>query len=252
MKEVALGLFTILFVGLFGGSMSVCGQDRSLSQLGQTRITMHEENEPLWSVLATLTVKYKIPIGLEESLLDRDHDEYELISNIPSLGVNGRDVVSSGTNRVESHFFTIDADNEKLEKVLDMIVAQMKNYDWEINDDVVNIYPIKGRDKRLSEFLDLRIKKFTLKERSYIFLIRTKLFELPEVTGFLADNNLNFSDMRGDLNFLERRIDAKFEFSNLTMRELLNRITKIKKGGWTLKWSDVAGSKEKEFLEIEI
>jgi hypothetical protein len=96
------------------------------------------------------------------------------------------------------------------------------------------------------------VKKFTLKKNEPIFLVRTKIFELPEVIGFLSENHLKSSMMKGDFNFTTRPFPVELDFSHLTTRELLNKTTKVKRGGWILKQSDVVTSTENEFIDIEI
>jgi len=49
-----------------------------------------------------------------------------------------------------------------------------------------------------------------------------------------------------------RTIDEEMNFSNPTFRELLNKVTKIEKGGWILKWKWVSKSTGKELIDIDV
>lgn len=42
----------------------------------------------------------------------------------------------------------------------------MNNYKWEIVDEVVNIIPVAGRDPILEEFLNVKIKNFSIVQSS--------------------------------------------------------------------------------------
>jgi hypothetical protein len=239
-----------------------------LSQLKDKRITIKMEKQPLGKVFRHLIVNYDVPIGFEESILDRDHNDYEFETNLPYPGektyesLNGSTRITIQKERgfiVEKHWFTVNAEDEKLEDVLNSIVGQMNNYKWEINDGVVNIFPIKGRDERYKRLLDVNIKNYNLEIENHnsktgmaIFEIRNRIFELPEVIEFLNENKFYYSDYRESIDNHDRKLFVEVNFSNLTFKELLNKITKIKRGGWILKTNDLFGTKEKEYIEMRI
>jgi hypothetical protein len=65
-----------------------------------------------------------------------------------------------------------------------------------------------------------------------------------------------FFGFRGGLGAMKeaqygRTIDAEMNFSNLTLRELLNKITKMKKGGGQLRWIRTRDS-GRELIDIDI
>ena len=72
------------------------------------------------------------------------------------------------------------------------IVRQMKNYKWEINDDVVNIFPTKGRDEKFEELLDIKNYQVYFSEK--VKVVRDIQLEyikvLPELIKFISENNL--------------------------------------------------------------
>ncbi len=80
---------------------------------------------------------------------------------------------------------------------------------------------------------------------------------LPEFRNFMNENNFHFSNIREGTNFVikaqyGRTLNEEMDFSNLTFRDLLNKITKIKKGGWILKWRYVLKTTGKELIDIDI
>lgn len=238
---------TILFLV---GTFCVSGQ-KNMSDLENKRVTIKMKDKPLRAVLGYLIVNYDVAVGFEESTLDSVHNDYDFIINQPFADPSRKRYIS-GFTPIKQHWFTIDAENERLEDILNIIVGQMQNYKWEITDDVVNIFPSQGRDKRYEELLNLKIGDFTLKKPAPILMIRTKLFTLPEVISFLKEIKINSSFNRSDFNFNNRKLGVELNFSNLTFRELLNKITKIKRGGWIIKKDDVHGSEEKEYIDIQI
>ena len=148
---VILNCIIILLAGVF----CALGQETA-SELKDKKITIHKENASLSEIFSELIVKYDVAIGFEGSTLDNDHTDYLFKTAVP---YKLKEVVFvDGEIPIEKYWFTINADHERLEDVLNEIIPQLKNYKWEINDDVVNIIPIKGRDKRYQALLELNIK----------------------------------------------------------------------------------------------
>jgi hypothetical protein len=246
-KKLAIVILNCAII--FAGAFYAFGQEK-VSELKDKRVTIKMDNKSLGEILYHLIVNYDIAIGLEESTLDSEHTDYLFKTNLPY--VNKQSNIRDGVIPIKNHWFTINAENQRLEDVLNVIVKQMNNYKWEINDDVVNIFPVKGRDERYEKLLELNIKNFILEKPVRIFSIRTKILALPEITKFLDENKIFSSANRGFLENLSRKLDVEINLSNLTFRELLNRITKIKRGGWILRKNYLFGSKEKEYIEIDI
>lgn len=249
-------IFTVIFSA---GIICVLGQENS-SDPRNKRITIKMENEPFGDIIDYLIKNYDVAIGFEESTLDTNHNDYEFETNLSvsrkMIDSNSNVQISVSSNRVykvRENRFTINAENEKLEDVLNKIVKQMKNYKWEINEGVVNIFPIRGRNSKFEKLLETKVSKFQLEKNQRISLIRTLLFEMPEFKDFLLKNNLFILRNRsGLLEKLFRPIPAELNFSNLTFKELLNKITKIKRGGWIVKKSGQYGEKGKQYIDIDI
>lgn len=230
------------------------------------QITIKMEKQPLGLVFRYLMENYDIPIGFEQSILDRGHIEYSFDTNLPAVATHKQQnadgsvkmsTTSESAFNAKSHPITLDFENGTLKDVFDQIVKQMENYKWEINQGVVNIIPIKGRDERFEKLLELKIKKFTFEKGKTVQDIAANIASLPEFRSFLKENNFHFSDFREGMNFVRkaqygRTVDSAMDFSNLTFREILNRAAKIKKGGWILKWRYVSKTTGKELIDIDI
>jgi hypothetical protein len=230
--------------------------------LKDKRITVNMENKPLGYIFHRLVVNYDVPIGFERSETDRGNSDFDFTTIVPSSEkvFKNRDKNATITVKIlpvfkaKKHFFTIKAVDKSLEDVLNIIVQQMEGYRWEINNDVVNIFPIVGRDRNYEKLLKMKIAKFNLGEREITGLIRNKLFALPEFSDFLNENNLNVdtTSSTADPDNLFRFVPNGISFSNITFKELLNKITKIKRGGWILKQHNFAGKKDEEYIDIDI
>jgi 2-hydroxy-3-keto-5-methylthiopentenyl-1-phosphate phosphatase len=164
---------------------------------------------------------------------------------------------SEAAFKTKLHPITLNFDNGKLKDVFDQIVKQMENYKWEINNGVINIIPVKGRDERFEKLLGLHIERFTFEKGKTVEDITTNIMLLPEFRSFMKESNLHFYGIRTGVSFVikaqyGKTVDEEMNFSNLTFRELLNKITKIKRGGWILKWRFTSKKTGQEYIDIDI
>lgn len=248
MKKKTLIIVLNLIVVLSVGISDNFAQENS-TDLKDKKITLKLKNKPLSFVFRDLMLKYDVPVGMEGSTLDNDNADYVFNPNLP-YGQNMQNI--DGYYDVKDHLLTVDFENADLETVLDEIVKQMKNYKWEINDEVVNIIPIKGRDERYEKLLAINISNFSFQKNFSIGQIRNNILDLPEVQTFLSEQKIFSTKWRAFVKNASRKLPVGMNFSNLTFRELLNKITKIKRGGWLLRKSYLYGSAEKEYIEIDI
>lgn len=242
---IVLNLLIVLGIGI----SDTFAQENS-PDLKDKKITLKLKNKPLSLVFSYLMVKYDVPIGMEGSTLDNDNADYVFNPNLPFREPGS--TLADGDFAIKNHLLTIEVENASLETVLDEIVKQMKNYRWEINDEVVNIIPIKGRDERYEKLLAMNISNFSFQKDSVIGQIRNNILDLPEVKKFLSEHKIFSTKWRAFAVTAGRPLPVQMNFSNLTFRELLNKITKIKRGGWLLRQSYLYGSEEEEYIEIDI
>lgn len=227
------------------------------------RITINMEKEPLGTVFQYLMEKYDVAIGFEQSILDRNHSEYRFNTNLatPSHTVSNGKITLTTTTRnsfeASLHPISLAFNDASLSDVFDAIVKQMDNYEWKIDDGVVNIYPVEGRDERFEKLLNLKISKFTVKEGGTVEDITLSIVQLPEFRAFIKDTELYFMYVRVGMDFeikarYGRSLDKGIDLSNVTFREVLNKSTKIKRGGWILRWKGVAKQSGRELIDIDI
>ncbi len=236
---------------------SVDGQQLIDTSVANLRITIKMQDKPLLTVFNRLINKYDITIGFEESSLDREHTSYLFIvdksDRKSSPEYSGEKEIRPTTRIVgEKHLLTVDFDKAPLEEVIDSIVAQMKHYDWTINDGVVNIFPTKGRDPRLVKLLNTNINYFGVEAGMKKSMIGDKIrMFLPELNAFLKEENLA-PELAGEYSVLigHSPLLHRVSFSNLSFINLLNSITKEKRGGWIIKIKSPKDESGKPLLEV--
>lgn len=233
------------------------GQEKAVD-LKDRRITIHQQKAPLGDIFNELIDKYDVAIGFEDSTLDNDHTDYYFWTAKPYkleeiTYPNGKYSINlNGKFPIKKYWFTLDVDNQRLEDVLNKLVPQLNNYEWEINDDVVNIFPVKGGDERYQALLETNITKFFFAKDEPIHRMRERVFNLPEVKNYLEKNNLFTSQYRNFMQWRDKKLGIDLTFSDITLRELLNKITKAKRGGWLLKQDMYLSQPGKEIIEIDI
>lgn len=213
--------------------------------------------KPLYTVFYRLIQNYDVPIGFEESTLDRAHRHYYFETNVEPertrAGIDSDKEFSGPYQGFSQHLITVNFKQARLEDVMNAIVRQMKNYDWEIEDEVVNIFPVRGRDPRLKKLLEVRVREFTVGIGADVGSIQGELMlARPEFEKFLVESALDSRTDRPGSSFLDRVLPAGMVFANKTFKELLNAITKSKRGGWILQIKTLSDKPGKEFVEILI
>jgi hypothetical protein len=262
MRKNLYKVLLTLNIVLFGFGINVLSQEKEVT-LKDKKITINRENESLGTIFRDLIELYDVPIGFEESIFDRGNEDYLFETNI--LYKKNCSQVSDKTcgsikQRLfisKNHKFSIHVENESLENVLNQIVSNMKYYKWEINEEVVNIVPIIGRDKRLEDFLKVEIKSFANvdglgRPSKTIAYISSSIVFTPEINNFLKNNNIYLTNGAYQSLNNGRNLSDNLVLSNLTLRELLNKITKYKRGGWALRKYQLNQLKDYEIFEIDV
>lgn len=242
MNLMKLCYSVLLTCSLFG---QIPGQEshgqREGLRVEETRVTIDVTKMPAFDVFFELINKLDVAIGFEESTFDRGHDDYHFPTNIAydewgSAIREGRaPLLSGGRNVVKSHLISLSYRNTPLTIVLDDLVKQMKYYDWKVENGVVNIVPTEGRSLVFERLLSTNVKLFVFPENWDVGFIRSLLIRLPEVSSFFTSNQLAISDMVISPWFIDRKLPTEMRFTDLSLKQLLNEITRSKRGGWILK-----------------
>lgn len=219
---------------------------KSLSgELKDKRITISMKKKPLYDIFNQLIYDYDIAIGFEQSNLDDVNDYYIFQTNVPYDNRTHRTpedkpLVAIGSRLdVGDHLLTVEYRDAPLTEVMNDIVAQMKNYTWRIDHEVINIYPLKGREPKFVKLMDMKVDKVVIPKETEVGLLQPFItIQLPEFQAFLKENDMYPIYWQLANRSLERRLPDELSLKEGTFRDLINGITKVKRGGWILKRGD--------------
>lgn len=245
MRRISVINFLIAAAILVTGVLSVPCQERveSRSTLESLEITVERTDAPLRFIFQDLIEKYDVPIGFEEAsdfIENRDltFDTNKKLSSPCPLGTIPPNCIPD--RPMVRKTFTINVKNVKLSVVLDSIAAQLGGYRWEVRDEVVNFVPTLNRSEIIQDFLELKITKFTIPRRTGEPTVMDLSFAVmgsPEVKDFSEKRGLkNFTTAESyQQNKLVRRPDGLEDLSGIQIVDLLNQITRQKRGGWVVR-----------------
>ena len=151
--------------------------------------------------LSKLANQYKLPIGLEVAADDDLLKERNLSVRL-----------KAGT----------------VKDVLDAVANQCPDYTWELNDEVINVFPKRpNRDPLLENILAVKLKAFAIEEGTARIEFTKAVVSSHELSSLLKANGLNveyeiFS--KHDIGALGRGFSVNV--SHVTVKSLLNQVIK--------------------------
>ena len=151
---------------------------------------------------------------------------------------------------VKNHWFSIDVENASVTEVMNIIVRQMQNYQWELRCGVVNIYPKNGRYPFFQDLLGTHLGRYSVQKGTPLGALRYFITATPEVRDFLARNHLKISEERRA--FDGSTSTENISSSDITLKDLLNLIIKEKGGGWIVRRDKKHSTEGLEFVDVEI
>ena len=245
MKKVTLLISIILAVGITTAF--------SQNDIRDKRVTIHITEAPFSVVAGTLIQDFDVPIGLEMSPLTPVDDfifEPNLSYTLPDGSYMKWPIPKEYWHKPKKYSFSLDLDNAPLSDVMNAIIKQMPEYRWESDGKVINILPISDRDDRIIKLLATKIEKFESEVDPRIVNVRLKFTEIPEIQSLSTEDGIRISDRveGGSTNGL-RQLSGKLTFGTRAVKELLNSILFVKRGGWIVRmdrWpeNEAIGSRE--------
>lgn len=197
---------------LVGFVLNVCAQESDLLSLRIKATAVKDES--IDEVLGDLAVDYQIPVGIE-------------------LG----DSKLTPRRKIE-----MDLPETTLKDFLDAVIAKDPRYTWKLERGVIHASPVTARDMFVESLLDTKISNFTLSDKTTRRWVFDDILNLPEIGSKLVIADVTPLTLTISWLGVVRRLksDGFFSESNLTMRELLDKIvlkTEIKR--WViLRWGD--------------
>ena len=154
------------------------------------------KGESIVQILDRLASDYEIPMGIElgdDKLIPRR----EISLNVPE------------TN---------------LKDFLDSVMAKDSRYAWKLEGGVIHIWPVRDRDTLLATLLDTKISHFSIIGEISRNRIYHDIMELPEIRSKLVIAGVEPLTFNGPGSWTKMGKETFFEETNLTLRELLDKI----------------------------
>lgn len=163
----------------------------------------------LVSALSYLAYGHQIPIGVEISTTYRK-DQFDCT------------VIEGNVLRIKN---LIRVHGGTLREILNSVVSQYPDYKWEVVDGVINVYPIRNRDRLLNELLSAPIDDIGKRERLEPSELLDLILLSDSVSRILTTNQA--AVFRADpLNLLivaNNTVVDSFLANNTTVRGALNK-----------------------------
>jgi hypothetical protein len=142
----------------------------------------------------------------------------------------------------------LDLPETTLKDFLDSLIAKDPRYTWKLEGRVIHLWPVRERDPLLTTLLDTKISHFALVGEVNRYAVYYNIMDLPEVRSKLIIAGVEPLTFRGPGAAAKFGKDTFFDESNLTLRELLDRIilkTEIKQ--WVIsRWG-----KNSEYISLK-
>jgi hypothetical protein len=193
-------LCSIVFL-LFGPNL-IFAQERPTANGAKELATKYLNNvrikaQGVETLFIDLSLSYDIPIGLEIASHDDEFATYE---------VN----LKAGT----------------LTDLLNQFTDMHRQYSWNINNGVVNVFPKNNfRDFVITDLLNVQISNFSVKANSSCWAFVESLLNTAEVQNALKMYGMNRSKLNfGGGYFPQLGRQFSFDVSNRTVRQILNQV----------------------------
>jgi len=154
------------------------------------------KDESIAKVLDLLASKYDIPIGIELG------DE----KRTPHLKIN------------------LDLPETNLKDFLDSMIAKDPRYTWKLEGGVIHVWPVSERDTLLATLLDQKISHFSIIGEASRYRIYSDIMDLPEIRSKLVIAGVEPMIFLASGSMTKLAKETFFNESNLTLRQLLDRI----------------------------
>ena len=169
---------------------------RKNSELATRLIKNVELEGQLWDLLTRLSLDYDIPLGLEVSPDEQLSNHYRV-------------ELSEGT----------------VADLMSQIISQNEQYDWVIENGVVNVFPRdKYRDGFLAELLTVRIRSFAVDKNSDGWKLQNDLVHIPEVKAVIDPHGMQIGTNFSGFYIPQLGPNFSLKVSDITFKALLNRV----------------------------
>jgi hypothetical protein len=186
-----------LTVGLCGFAQDSTSARGSVDPGAEQLENVQIQAEGIAAFFGELSLRYDIPIGLETAVNESAFTPY-----------------------------SIDFKKGTLVDLLTQFVSQHSLYAWKIEDGVVSVFPTDAhRDFVAKQLLEVKIRKFSVKEKTSCSNLVENLVAQPEAKRVLAANNATFNGIAPS-GFYIQNVGRRFmlEVSDVTLKSILNKV----------------------------
>ena len=209
-RTLVIGILVFCLVPTLGAVPGPTSRQVAESGILGQQIELHLRQDTLMYALSALSVRHRVPIGIEYSQADK---------NEPKLN--------------------LETERATLKEVLDSIVKQEPLYRWEVVDGVINFVPTRDRDRFIETFLSTPVAHFDPGKWTIIFEVRDAIGDIPEVKRLLESNQktiAKYSDYAYSPSIYTKK-DVDLSISETNVRGVLNRIARDSEHkGWSIGW----------------
>lgn len=119
----------------------------------------------------------------------------------------------------------VQVENGTLKEVLESITKQDPTYTWEVNNGVVNIYPVQFRDETIKSLLEKEIANFSTIKATGRDEIAKNIKSTNEINFLLKEKQIQFN-ISTKTNLYAKDGISEFNLSNIELKGVLNKIVK--------------------------
>ena len=171
-------------------------------------------------------------------ILDRLASDYEIPVGI-ELGDD---------NRTPRREINLELPELNLKDFLDSVTAKDPRYTWKLEGGVIHLWPLTERDTLLTTLLDTKISHFAIIGEVNRNRIHHNIMELPEIKSKLVIAGVEPLTFLGPGSWAKFGKETYFDESNLTLRELLDKI--VLKTEFT-QWMISRWGKNSEYISLK-
>ncbi len=149
-----------------------------------------------------------------------------------------------------TNWYEIEFKGERLADFLLRFTSEHRQYSWEVQEGVINIFPTTAHDPVTVKLLQAKIRDFSIAPNTDGFVFTNNLMETPEVSVIMTSYELqpagpNFSGLY--FPQLGRTFTRKFE--NGTVKSILNNV--VKESSTAKAWTIKRLSDQKLFIRVD-
>lgn len=172
-----------------------------------------------------------------DQVLDRLSDEYGI-----AVGMELGDPKSTPRSEID-----LNLPETNLKDFLDSVIAKDSRYTWKLEEGVIHVWPLTGRDTLVAALLDIKISHFSITGGTSRYRICYGIMDLPEIRSQLVIAGVEPMIFLSSGSMTKVGEATSFDETNLTLRELLDRIvlrTEMKQ------WVITRWGKNNEFITL--